>query len=325
MSNTIIDIHQKCLDFLLDYQIKTPDFYFIPRKIDKKKRLSKKMYFRGNDNYLVLSFWDSADSKEQIYHISFQIDANGDASIELSCRDDDAKLPYIIAIKEIIEKNGKTFQPLGNKKNRWRYCYSKDTDYIDALSDFILNEKAKIDKYVLANPDCKIPVADKQIDDKFVKTLPIYQVYKEAISKIKNTEAVMVKASEYYMKFEHNKLSNELYAYLNNNGYSSVVTDEDFVDIKAIDCNGNKLFFELKTATKVKSAIRQALGQLLEYQLYPKNSKTDSLIADKLIIVTEYEASTDDIKYLKTLRENYNLPIYYQQFDIDKKVLNDEV
>ena len=118
------------------------------------------------------------------------------------------------------------------------------------------------------------------------------------------------------MTFQHNQLSNELVAYLKNNGYSSVVTDEDFVDIKATDSNGQKIFFELKTATTVKCAIRQALGQLLEYNHYPNCNKVD-----KLIIVTVLEACKEDIQYLMGLRNVYKIPVYYQQFDMDKKVL----
>lgn len=44
--------------------------------------------------------------------------------------------------------------------------------------------------------------------------------------------------------------------------------------------SGKKIFFELKTAKTVKAAIREAMGQLLEYNHYPNNNK-----ADKLIIV----------------------------------------
>ena len=316
MSNDIIDIHEKCLDFLLDYQRKTSEFYFIPRKINNKNRLSEGMYFRGNEKYLVLSFWNSSDSKEFIYNISFQVNAKGQASIELSCRDDDKKLPHIIAIKDIIGKDFET----KNKKNRWRHFYPANIYFLDALSQFISEIKPKIDDYVLLHPECNLPLADKEIDDMYVKTLPIYKVYKESTTNEKTTGSVMVKPSEYFMSFQHNKLSNELVKYLNSNGYSSVVTEEDFIDIKAIDSNGKKLLFELKTATRAKSAIRQALGQLLEYNHYSTQNK-----ADKLIIVSEAHASPDDIKYLKTLREQYSLPVYYQQFDIDKKVLTAEI
>ncbi len=313
----ILDIHRKCLNFLLDYQLKVKDFYFVPRKINNKNRLEEGMYFRGNEFYMVLSFWDSADTKEFIYNINFSVDYKGRSSIELSCRDDDLKLIHIKAIKELIELNGKSFKE--TKKARWRYFYPDGMYYLDALQDFILNEKVVIDNYIQTNKNCEIPLADKALDDKYIKTLPDYKLYRAAAVKAKKTGSVSVKASEYIMRFQHNQLSNELVTYLENNGYSSVITDENFVDIQAIDINGTKIFFELKTATKPKNAIRQAIGQLLEYNHYP-NSRN----ADKLVIVTVSEANENDIEYLTYLRNTYNLPVYYQQFDMNKKVLLNE-
>ena len=310
----ILDIHSNCLDFLLDYQLKTKDFYFVPRKINNKNRLEQGMYFRGNEKYMVLSFWDSADTNEFIYNVNFSVSDNGCASIEISCRDDEEKLPHIIAIKNLIETTGKIFTE--TKKSRWRYFYPKDYDYLEALHEFILNEKPLIDEYVLSHKDCGLPLADKELDNKYVKSLPGYKIYIETATKAKKTGAVTVKASEHIMIFQHNQLSNELVNYLSDNGYTSVVTDEDFVDIKATDSVGTKLFFELKTATTVKNAIRQALGQLLEYNHYPNNNK-----ADKLIIVTVLEPTKEDIQYLQGLRTVYQIPVYYQQFDMDKKEL----
>ncbi len=92
----ILDIHSKCLDFLLDYQLKTPNFYFVARKINNKNRLAQGMYFRGNENYMVLSFWDSADTKEFIYNINFAVNNKGNAYIEISCRDDEEKLSGLL-------------------------------------------------------------------------------------------------------------------------------------------------------------------------------------------------------------------------------------
>ena len=173
MKADILDIHSKCLDFLLEYQLKVQDFYFVPRKINNKNRLEEGMYFRGNESYMTLSFWNSADTKEFIYNVNFFVDVEGYASIELSCRDDDIKLPHVVAIKGLIEANGKSF--IETKKSRWRYFYPKDMQYLDALQNFIVNEKPIVDSYVLKHQGCGIPLADKELDDKYVKTLPGYK------------------------------------------------------------------------------------------------------------------------------------------------------
>ena len=63
-------VQRQYVDFLLDWQAEHDDFYFVPRKINNKNRLEQGMYFRGNDDYMVLTFWDNADSKEFIYNIN---------------------------------------------------------------------------------------------------------------------------------------------------------------------------------------------------------------------------------------------------------------
>lgn len=121
------------------------------------------------------------------------------------------------------------------------------------------------------------------------------------------------------MTLKHNKLSNEMVKYLKCKGYTDVVTDKYFVDIQATDPQGNKIYFELKTADTVKLAIRQALGQLLEYNHYPNKNNVE-----KLIIVTTLEITQKDMQYLIGLRNRYHIPVYYQQFDMDKISLSKE-
>lgn len=317
MKFNIIDIHKSCLEFLLEYQSKDGNFFFIPRKINNKNRLEQGMYFRGNEDYLVLSFWNKADSKEQIYYINWGCDKNGISSIELTCRDNDEVLPYVIAIKELLESTGKKFEE--TKKNRWRFFYPSNEYYLNTLQEFIEKDKPLIDAYLKSKPESGIPLADKTIDDQFVKTLPYYKDYMESIKKAKKTGSVKVKHSEYVMSLQHNELSNMMVEYLKKNGYTKVKAEENYVDIKCIDKSGKKVFFELKTAQTVKSAIREALGQLLEYNHYPNTNK-----ADKLIIVTKYEPEDEDIQYLVGLREIYKIPVFYQYFDMDKKELSKE-
>lgn len=125
-----------------------------------------------------------------------------------------------------------------------------------------------------------------------------------------------VKASDYIMTFQHNELSNAMVNYLKKNGYQNVKAEDDYVDISCNDSSGKKIFFELKTAKTVKAAIREAMGQLLEYNHYPNNNK-----ADKLIIVTAHEPEKEDMQYLLGLRTIYHIPVYYQQFDMNKKII----
>ena len=183
MKFDIIDIHKSCLEFLLERQLKDNNFFFVPRKINNKNRLDQGMFFRGNEEYLVLTFWDKSDSKEQIYYINWGCDNNGISSIELTCRDNNGVLPYVIAIKEILESTGRKFDE--TKKNRWRFFYPDNEHYLNTLQEFIEKDKPLIDAYLKQHPESGIPLADKTIDDKYVKTLPDYKEYIESIQKSK--------------------------------------------------------------------------------------------------------------------------------------------
>lgn len=317
MKIDILNVHRACLDFLLECQINDDKFFFVPRKINNKNRLEQGMYFRGNENYLVLSFWDSADTKEFIYNINWSCDTSGVSSVELSCRDNDAVLPYVVAIKELLESSGKKFKE--TKKNRWRYFYPEKMHYLITLQEFITNEKPLIDEYLKKHSESGIPLANSDTNDKYVKTLPCYTQYMDSIQKAKETGSIKVKASEYIMSLQHNELSNAMVEYLKSNGYKNVKTEDNYVDIKCVDASGKLIFFELKTAQTVKAAIREALGQLLEYNHYPNTKR-----ADKLVIVTKHEPEKEDVQYLMGLRMVYNLPIYYQYFDTNKKILSKE-
>ncbi len=74
--------------------------------------------------------------------------------------------------------------------------------------------------------------------------------------------------------------------------------------------NGKFWFYEIKTAMSARGCIVEALAQLLEYSYWP-----GALLAEKLIIVGEPALDRDSAKYLATLREQFSLPIEYQQFD----------
>jgi hypothetical protein len=103
----------------------------------------------------------------------------------------------------------------------------------------------------------------------------------------------------------HNKLSNEFAAWLRESGYSKVVQEQNYVDV-AFDKDGELYRAELKTCYGVSStrAIREGLGQLLEYNYYPGRNS-----ADRWVIILDEQATTDDISYVYKLRQGLNLPL----------------
>lgn len=67
-------------------------------------------------------------------------------------------------------------------------------------------------------------------------------------------------------------------------------------------------FYEIKIALSARSAIRQAIAQLLEYSLWPGTEP-----ADKLIVVSEERLDAASSAFLKRLRREFRLPIEYRR------------
>lgn len=91
------------------------------------------------------------------------------------------------------------------------------------------------------------------------------------------------------------------------------------IDIYVND-NGNRVFYEIKALNSARASIREAMGQLMEYSMWSERKD-----ANKMIIVTDLlEDSEEGIKYIKHIRETYNIPVYYQIFDLKTDLLSNE-
>jgi hypothetical protein len=118
----------------------------------------------------------------------------------------------------------------------------------------------------------------------------------------------------------HNKIQNALSALLKSSGeYRNIRIEEGNVDVQGIFTNGSSHYFEIKTDTP-KNSIRQAIGQLLEYSMYP-----DKQSANKLIIIGDTEPSKEVKKYIKHLRDTTKLNLHYRWVDMENKLLSDEM
>jgi hypothetical protein len=101
-------------------------------------------------------------------------------------------------------------------------------------------------------------------------------------------------------------------------GRAAVSYEQDYIDLQLR--RGKVLtLFEIKIAPTAKSCIRQALGQLLEYDLYP-----DRTGSSQLVIVGEQPAKPADKTYLRHLQKKFGIPISYQRWDWEKSTLEDD-
>lgn len=103
----------------------------------------------------------------------------------------------------------------------------------------------------------------------------------------------------------HNKLSNQFCQWLKSVGISSPVQEQNQVDASFHTAKGSYLA-ELKVCYGVGTtkAIREALGQLLEYNFYSWRTP-----AKHWVIILDEEPSKTDIEYIRRIVSKLSLPI----------------
>ena len=121
----------------------------------------------------------------------------------------------------------------------------------------------------------------------------------------------------------HKQLRDALHKYFFNAGGKDVSIENPtgkgtLVDIARKE-NGKMIFYEIKTYNNLKSCIREAMGQILEYAYWPMEEN-----AQELIIVSHHPINDDAKNYLKGLRKKFKLPVFYQHFDIGNKILSEK-
>jgi hypothetical protein len=128
----------------------------------------------------------------------------------------------------------------------------------------------------------------------------------------KSTAPIIRKASS-AKEFDpiHNQMQNELFVLLSSRfAEGSVLLEDNFVDLKIITPN-KVIFVEVKTDPTPRRAIRQALGQLMEYAFFNQKNATLNI---NLIVVAPGKAGVEDEKYLKKLEQEFKIPISYRRF-----------
>ena len=104
----------------------------------------------------------------------------------------------------------------------------------------------------------------------------------------------------------HQKMQEGLKECLEAEGYTNIIMEAGHIDLQATK-NGEIHFFEVKTHDTARACIREALGQILEYNHFPNTQR-----ADKMFIVGPAKPSKDEHQYIKYLQDNYNLNIDYR-------------
>src|SRR5690606_15433715 len=113
----------------------------------------------------------------------------------------------------------------------------------------------------------------------------------------------------------HYKITVALFQFLKKSGFTVEYerSSSGGGKIDMIGWEGDKAtFFEIKTYPSAKACIREGLGQILEYSLYPAKSR-----ANKLVIVSQNKGTPQDQEYIKHLRKTLSLNLEYWGFDYE--------
>ncbi|MBN2447973.1 MAG: hypothetical protein JXO22_14675 [Phycisphaerae bacterium] len=112
----------------------------------------------------------------------------------------------------------------------------------------------------------------------------------------------------------HNALQDHLRCLLvAEYGEDGVSIEEDWIDL-VLRRGGDTDIIEIKTAPDARLAIREAVGQLLEYAYYPTAKNRGKL---RLRIVAPSIAPPDVIEYLGTLSKRFQLPVSYHPVSLE--------
>ena len=134
------------------------------------------------------------------------------------------------------------------------------------------------------------------------------------------------------MKFLHKEISDKLHRHFASiYGQDKVKTnvragygccEVDMIIDQSAAPPEELVYYEIKTYDSLRLSIREALGQILEYAMWPDKNR-----AVKYVIVTQPCPYEEDAakRYFANLRKISNLEIYYQSFDPATKVLSPEM
>ena len=121
----------------------------------------------------------------------------------------------------------------------------------------------------------------------------------------------------------HKKIQNAVYDILKDQYAHLYLEDEQNKGVQRVDIKGvlkdspkEWHYFEVKTSS-ARHSIREALGQILEYNHYPSTTR-----AKKMFIIGPERPDEYDIQYLRHLREVYKIPLWFRWYSFEDNKLS---
>lgn len=112
---------------------------------------------------------------------------------------------------------------------------------------------------------------------------------------------------------EHARMQSRLMTELRKEYPSAVIKrEQDFVDV-SVTTDTEIILFEIKSDLDPRYAVRQALGQILEYAYHPSRQHR---LPVRLVIVGRQPLSSPDVLYLERLKSHFALPLSYRAVEL---------
>lgn len=183
-SGTMQEIRNNLLQHLIRLHLANPAINFrLRERNDGDKSIENGYYFRGNDDYLVVTFWRGTDHKQKVYAINFGINSSGESFIEISLRgyltetSDDVHTAYL----RLYDKLKKYFgDNVMNEDNHYFQVSVQTGNYLASLEDFINKHHRNISNIIDSTPTQEI----RNIDESET-TAAIKKIGAEAYKKLK--------------------------------------------------------------------------------------------------------------------------------------------
>lgn len=156
-----------------------------------------------------------------------------------------------------------------------------------------------------------VPTKDdgKEID---AETVPLSSYNRPA--RIIQHERLHLKIQRALLKVLRNE-----YGFENVNSEHPAGYSDNAIDIVVRKDKAEFIYYEIKTCLTALASIREAIGQIIEYHMYPNNNNAKELI---IVSHVSIEMNENCKLYLSHLRNQTLLPIYYQSFDLDTMKLS---
>jgi hypothetical protein len=245
-------------------------------------------------------------------------------------------LPTIEPLRSKIERFNQYVRLYGDDLADCRmWHFSGDIRSEDYLPSAIPDELVRNNVFIFLGKR-QVPAA-LELDDilqDFDRLLPLYRyveshsqnfpvqtddttglMFEPGCSLKKSATAVILPAQRLNVLLRHNEIQRTVYSILAaRHGSTSVGTENitgtgNRVDV-VVRLEGAFTYYEIKTDLSARACVRSAIGQLFEYSFWPSATR-----ANHLVVIGEPELDAETRQYLKSLRNDFGIPLYYARYD----------